>query len=48
VTFGQISGHGHASQSDDLKALALKPGEDLASQRSGEGVRLYEDQRAVH
>src|SRR5258708_1351532 len=38
----------HVAKGDDLQPLALEAGDDLAAERTGEGVGLYEDQRAVH
>ena len=48
VALGQLAGDGHVAQRDDLQALALEAGDDLAAQGAGEGVGLYEDQRSVH
>src|SRR6185437_130327 len=48
VTLSRVPGDRHVTQGEDAQALALEAGNDLARERAGEGVRLYEDQRAVH
>src|ERR1700683_5206472 len=48
VALSELAGDRHVPQGHDREALALEASNDLAAQRSGEGVRLYEDQRAVH
>src|SRR5258708_15882811 len=48
VLLGKLPRDRHVAKGDDLQPLALEAGDDLAAERTGEGVGLYEDQRAVH
>ena len=47
VLLGEVLGHLHVAHGDDLQALALEAGDDLAGQAAGEGVGLDEDERSM-
>jgi hypothetical protein len=38
----------HQLQRDDREAFALEPRDHLACELAVEGIRLYEDERAIH
>ena len=44
----ELAGHRHLPQRRQAQALALEAGDDLAGQVAGKGIRLDEDERALH
>src|SRR5215207_810706 len=48
VPLGELPFDRHVLHRDDPKALALKPGDDLAGEAPPEGIGLYENECAVH